>query len=414
MRLQYGHKNSINSFSEIDSFDFTRQLSDQLKNEIETKERDYILRVDEDEFKAYLVDKYSLEPITIDYSSETIGEPTVSKEWIQDSFYRERYQTEVYDFTISYTFVGSGIIFKIQPGTRTLTSAEIYVNEQNGTVSFSFKQYKKDAEEFKRTKGDFQKRAFTNLVNANQVAISWMQSLPGMVNSLFQQQKNKYLQENDFFAAINVKVNKDTQSVFTAPTIKRKAIPQPSVSKNNEFSSEPMMAKEMYDDILKVIYDFGKNMEKKPSTYKGKDEEGIRDQFLLILETRYEGIIGSGETFNRGGKTDIILKYAKDGSNLFVAECKFWRGATEFHNGISQLFDRYLTWRDSKVALMIFVTNKDFTKIIDTIKKETPNHPYFLKSVGARGETSFSFHFHLPQDNNKTVFFEIIAFHYDK
>jgi len=175
-----------------------------------------------------------------------------------------------------------------------------------------------------------------------------------------------------------------------------------------------MMAKEMYDDILKVIYDLGKSMEKKPSTYKDKDEEGIRDQFLLVLETRYESTTASGETFNRGGKTDILLKYAKDASNLFVAECKFWHGIAEFHKAISQLFDRYLTWRDSKAALILFVTNKDFTNVINTIQKEIPNHPYFVKTIGIRGETSFSFDFHLPQDEDKIVFLEVIAFHYDK
>lgn len=410
----YGYGNTIKSFSEISSFDFTRQLSDKIKSEIEGKGKEYILGVDEEEFKAYLIDHYTLEPLTIDYNSETVDEPTVSKEWVEDRFYREKYQTEVFSFTIRYKFTGSSVLFKVQPSTWTMTSADIYVNEQNNTVSFSFKLYKKDPEEFKRTKSDFKRRAFTNLGNTNQVATSWMQSLSGTVNSLFQQQKNKYLQENDFFTAINVKVNKDTTSVFTAPTIKKKVIPQPSVSKHKEFSSEPMMAKEMYDDILKVIYDLGKSMEKKPSTYKNKDEEGIRDQFLLVLETRYDSTTASGETFNRGGKTDIILKYAKDGSNLFVAECKFWHGASEFHKAISQLFDRYLTWRDSKAALMLFVTNKDFTNVIDTIKKETPNHPYFLKTTGTRGETSFSFHFHLPQDKDKVVFLEIIAFHYDK
>lgn len=409
-----GYGNNINSFSEISSFDFTRQLSEKIKSEIENKGKEYILGVDEEEYKSYLIDQYSLEPLTIDYESETVDEPTVSKEWFEDRFSRGRYQTEVFQFTIRYKFTGSSVLFKVQPSSWTMTSAEIYINEQNNTVSFSFKLYKKDPEEFKRTKSDYQRRAFTNLGNTNQVATSWMQSLQGTVNSLFQQQKNKYLQENDFFTAINVKVNKNTTSVFTAPTIKKKVIPQPSVSKHKEFSSEPMMSKEMYDDILKVIYDLGKSMEKKPSTYKDKDEEGIRDQFLLVLETRYDSTTASGETFNRGGKTDIILKYAKDGSNLFVAECKFWHGASEFHKAISQLFDRYLTWRDSKAALMLFVTNKDFTNVIDTIKKETPNHPYFLKSTGTRGETSFSFHFHLPQDKDKTVFLEIISFHYDK
>jgi len=258
-------------------------MNDKIKSEIEGKGKEYILGVEEEEFKAYLIDKYSLEPLNVDFESETIDEPTISKEWIEDRFYREKYQAEVFSFTIRYKYTGSSILFRVQPSTWTMTSAEIYVNEHNSTVSFSFKLSKKDPEEFKRTKSDFQRRAFTNLGNTNQVATSWMQSLPGTVNSLFQQQKSKYLQENDFFTAINVKVNKETASVFSAPTIKKKIIPQPAVSKHKEFSSEPMMAKEMYDDILKVIYDLGKSMEKKPSTYKDKDEEGIRDQFLLVL-----------------------------------------------------------------------------------------------------------------------------------
>lgn len=410
----YGYENTIKSFSEINSYDFITQLTAKIKSEIEGKGKEYILGVDEEDFKAYLIDKYSLESLKIDYESEIIDEPTVSKEWIEDKFYRERYQVDVFDFTIKYRFIGSSVLFKVKPSTWTMTSTEILINERTHTVSFSFKLYKKDPEEFNRTKHNFQKKAFTNLENTNLVAKSWMQSLTETVNSLFQEQKRKYLQENDFFAAINVKINKDTTSVFTAPTVKKKIIPQPSISKYKEFSSEPMMAKEMYDDILKVIYDLGKSMEKKPSTYTGKDEEAIRDQFLLVLETRYDSTTATGETFNRGGKTDIILKYAKDNSNLFVAECKFWHGASEFHKAISQLFDRYLTWRDSKAALILFVTNKDFTSVIDIIKKEAPNHPYFVKSIGARGETSFSFHFHLPQDIDKIVFLEIIIFHYHK
>ncbi len=412
--MKYGYGSTIKAFYEVDSYDFTRQLSEKIKNEIEGKGKEYILGVDEEEFKNYLIDKYSLEPLVIDFESETIDEPTVSKEWLEDRIFRERYQAEAYTFTIRYNFTGSAVLLKVKPSTWTMTTTEIYVNEQNMTVSFSFKLYKKDPTEFNRAKNDFYSRAFANLENTNVVASSWNSGLKGTVNSYFQTQKNKYQQENDFFAAINVKVNKDTTSVFTAPTIKKKVIPQPTVSKNKEFSSEPMMAKEMYDDILKVIYDLGKSMEKKPSTYQNKDEEGLRDQFLLVLETRYDSTTASGETFNRGGKTDIILKYSKDGSNLFVAECKFWHGGSEFLKAIFQLFNRYLTWRDSKAALLLFVKNKDFTNVLQTIKTEIMNHPYYVRENGNRGETSYSYIFHLPQDQSKTVFFEVIAFHYDK
>lgn len=409
-----GYSIKVKSFNEIACDVYIQQLKDQMKDEIASKGNEYILGVDEDDFKHYLLNKFSLEPLAINLDSEFIEEPKTSMELVEDRFYREPSQMEVYNFTIRYNYSGSGILFRITPSTWIMTSADINVNRSNNSVSYTFKLYKKDPEEFLKIKDEMYQRAFANLNNTNLVAISWMLGLPKLVDSLFHWQKNKFIQENDFFAAINVKVNKDTTSVFTAPTITKQKIPQPIVDNHKEFASEPTMSVLMYDDILKVIYDFGKSMEKKPSTYKNKDEEGIRDQFLLILETRYDGTTATGETFNSGGKADILLKYANDGSNLFVAECKFWHGAVEFHSAITQLFDRYLTWRDSKTALMFFVTNKDFTKVLDIIKIEATKHPYFVKLIGERGETSFTYHFHLPQDKDKIVYFEIIAFHYDK
>jgi|GEM_PF-4968441 len=181
----YGYQNTIKSFSEINNFDFTKQLVDKIKSEIEGKGKEYILRVEEEDFKAYLIDKYSLEPLTIDYESEAISEPIVSKEWVEDSLYREKYQADVYSFTIRYKFTGSSELFRVQPSTYAMTSADINVNEQNNTVSFSFKIYKRDPKEFERTKSNFQRKAFTNIENINQVVISWMQSLAGTVNSFF-------------------------------------------------------------------------------------------------------------------------------------------------------------------------------------------------------------------------------------
>ena len=44
------------------------------------------------------------------------------------------------------------------------------------------------------------------------------------------------------------------------------------------------------------------------------------------------------------------------------------------HNAIDQLFERYLTVRDTKVALIFFVKGDNFTSVIDSIKKELPTH----------------------------------------
>lgn len=111
------------------------------------------------------------------------------------------------------------------------------------------------------------------------------------------------------------------------------------------------------------------------------------------LELRYEGVTATGETFNNLGKTDVCLRYAPDGSNLFIAECKFWSGHSDFLTTIKQLLG-YLTWRDSKVAVMMFV------------------QPNYLRNAGQHGESSFSFVFCLPQDRGKEIRLEAMAFHF--
>ena len=405
----------MRAFNQIRFYDFSNSRDRDIISEIESKGKEYILSVDEEKYINYLVEKYTLEPLAIDINSEQMLKPTVTRETVENyASGRHPYETDVYTFTLSYNYSGSDELFEIHPSSWTMTSYDINVNSRNKTVSFSFKLYKQDPIEFNRKKNECYHDAFVNIENINGDVLRMNQNLKDSIIRAFEREKEKYLKENDFFAAINLKVNPDTKSVFTAPTIIKKNIPQPSVSKNVEFSSEPMMSTEVYKDILKVIYDSGKNMEKKPSLYEGKDEEALRDLFLFVLETRYEGTTATGETFNRSGRADILLKYAKDGSNLFVAECKFWHGQAEFLKAISQLFSKYLTWRDSKVALLLFVKSKDFSNVLETIKKEIKNHACYVKEVGERGESSFSYIFNLPQDSEKIVHFEVLSFHYDK
>lgn len=402
----------IKSFSETDGFSFEEFLKKKLMNEIKTKNKEYFLNVDEAEFKAYLFEEYKIEPLCILKDTEEIHEPYIKKANVTN--YGQTFERDIYVCNVTYNFTGNSLLFRIKPSTWIVTYHDVTIDDGRMTVSISFTLDNKDSNQFNQNKERCYHDAFANLENANSFARGWNDRLNLLINSLYTLRKNHLLEENSFFQAINVKVNKNTSSVFSAPTIKKKIIPQPTFNKKTEYTLEPSMSNEMYDDILKVIYDSGKNMEKKPSLYENKDEEGLRDQFLFVLETRYEGTAATGETFNRGGKTDIILKYAKDGSNLFVAECKFWNGISEFNNAISQLFDRYLTWRDSKTALIFFVTNKDFTNVIRLMQQGITEHPYFKEKNGSRGETSFRYIFSLPQDKNKKVYLEVMLFHYDK
>ncbi len=174
------------------------------------------------------------------------------------------------------------------------------------------------------------------------------------------------------------------------------------------FKAEPTLDDANYHKILKFINDVGKNFERMPSVYAGKKEEDLRDHILMILDPNFELGSASGETFNKSGKTDIQLRY--DSSVVFIAECKFWSGEKNFLETIDQLLG-YLTWRDSKTAVIIFVRNKEIIPVLETVKQATIGHKHFIKELQKNDQGWFNYIFCLPTDRNKEIKLAVQFFH---
>lgn len=171
------------------------------------------------------------------------------------------------------------------------------------------------------------------------------------------------------------------------------------------------LSDELYFDIINTINAYMRNLENKPSLFQGKGEESLRDIIVSFLETRYERTTVTGETFNNFGKTDILIK--KDtGENLFIGECKIWHGIKEFHRAIDQLFDNYITWRDTKAALIIFVKQRNIIGVVEKIKEGIQDHKYFVLEVSVRSRSSIHYEFRHKGDPNVRIDLEVMTFHY--
>ena len=64
---------------------------------------------------------------------------------------------------------------------------------------------------------------------------------------------------------------------------------------------------EDYEHILSVLSNMVTVMERSPDAFKSMKEEDLRWQFLVQLNGQCEGR-ATGETFNAGGKTDILIR----------------------------------------------------------------------------------------------------------
>jgi hypothetical protein len=172
------------------------------------------------------------------------------------------------------------------------------------------------------------------------------------------------------------------------------------------YKPEPVLEEAEYQHILDVIDNMGKVMERSPKAFHDIDEEALRTHFLVQLNGHYEGQ-ATGETFNYQGKTDILIR--SDDRNIFIGECKFWSGPAKLTETIDQILG-YLSWRDSKAAILLFNRNKDFSKVLDAIPETVKTHSNLQKDEGRRGQTSFRYAFRHKDDPAKILHLTIVAF----
>lgn len=411
----YRSNNIERPFNEWDADSVFKAVHKEIEKEITSMPKDYVLGVDEDEYVNYLTAKYSIEPVTVYFDSEDVELYQEVKKTHYNEIYRWEEPYSEYIFYIHLNFSGESDIFRIHPSQSYRFTiggrvSSIYL-ESKTLLRLQFSIFKQDESEFKREKASVISNTFMNLNTVNHEVQSFNDHLEQDIIKIFQRIKQGYKKDNAFFESLNVRTAKKSSNTFKVPVIELK-VKQPAYESKEQLT--PYLENSLYKSILNTIYSAYKKFESLPNNYIGKDEEGLRDSILPVLQTFYTTVTSTGETFNKLGKTDICVKHT-DGTNVFIGECKFWKGEKLFHEAINQLFDRYVTWNDTKVALIFFVQNDNFTEVIQKGQRATKDHPYFIRSVDeSHYETRFSYIFRHSEDINRQIKTEIMFFHFNQ
>lgn len=408
---RYGH-NVFVAFSEMDGFGVLENRKGQALQAITSQTDDYILNVNKAEYVDHLVSEYSIQPLEIhrDQLSVSVEERMIPAERHPNSYWVDSgksYPKDVYTFHLPFT--GDPQLLKVRASTYSMSAPRIMVAGQE--IRFEIINFNQQADAIKREADN----VVAQLMSQNQYLINDLTKFNGSLDAqlaqAFDARKAQLLKKHDVISALGIPVRKatGTPSTFSVPAKRTPVIPskpKPEVTAKG-YKPEPTLDDAIYRQILKIIHDVGKQFERLPSTYAGKDEEHLRDHMLLILEPNFEGS-ATGETFNKKGKTDILLRH--ENSNVFVAELKYWHGKKAYLETITQLLS-YLTWRDSKAAVVMFVSNKEFSTVLETIRDATSEHPNHLGFVKEVEEGWYQYRFHINDDPNREVHVAVQAFH---
>lgn len=287
----------------------------------------------------------------------------------------------------------------------------MHIND--GDICFEIINFRDNADEIKRKAEETLQRIKKQGEFSQEQLAKYNNNLELIIEQLFEGKKQRFLTKNKTLESLGVPIKKtdDLPKTYSIPkpNVRKSVNLKPKVTEQG-YTPEPTLDQTTYNEILQTIFDLGKVFERYPSTYKDKNEEELRDHILLYLEPRFEGS-ATGETFNKTGKTDILIRH--ENSNVFIAECKFWRGKQSYLDSITQLL-KYLTWRDSKVAVIIFVDNKNISSVLETVKEVTPEHTNFLEFTNDNDESWFNYRFHINNNPNRDVKLAVLLFHIPK
>lgn len=363
-------------FRDSNTFDAFGNLEQKIVGEINRIENDYILKASLTELEQHYLDKATIAPIVLKseeyYIQDTSGTRIdVSRDFNRAVFPGERLVVQGTRIEIAVPFEGDPQLWKMQASSFSLCGyPDIDIRSDCIVIAYTFPDDSPDPDRLKqRIQSDISSlsSAVTNLArDVENHNIKMKSVIPAALN---RKHKNS-LSAINAVAGLGIPMKRTVApATYTVPT-KRRQLPVslPKVS-GEKFQPEPTLATAEYDHILEILGTMALVIERSPHSFATLDEEAIRTHFLLSLNSHYEGN-ATGETFNAVGKTDILIRV--ENKNIFIAECKFWRGQKSFEDALSQLLS-YLTWRDSKCALLIFNKTKNSSavrqKMHDSIEK---------------------------------------------
>jgi hypothetical protein len=402
--------NDLLFYGSGDMFSVVQTRRAQVSEAVERISKDKFLNASEEDLVAALCDDLHLDVPTIS------DEPTVESHETKKDVSRDPmrlildpsrpFYVPATEIVISIPFSGDAAFFRIRPSTFSL-------NPPRGVISgnelrLSYIQETPDGQSLKQRYESDLRQINESLRNLVEMAQQFHNELPNLVRTKVQERKKRLLSADGLVAALGLKLKPRPDAVKTYSLPARKRVPkiEQIPSSNQQFKPEPALVTEDYEDILRIISNMAIVMEQSPSAFIGMNEESLRTHFLVQLNGQYEGQ-ATGETFNFEGKTDILIRV--EGRNIFIAECKFWTGPKEFLAAIDQLLS-YLSWRDTKAALIVFSRNANFTDVLTTISRTVPTHAHWKRTVKESADTGFRYIFKQPGDVSREVILTVLAF----
>jgi hypothetical protein len=408
-------------FSKYALRDWLADRHESCLGEVNSPPEQHVLGCDVEAWAAELADKYRAAPVTLHadrWSLEDGGEAEIDVTHEQSRFVGApsgRVTRPGHLVVLHLPFSGNAELLRCRPQQRSMSPPRASISGKEVVLAY---RYADDRQPNLRAEGerlmqDIQKHLDWQRPDLSQ----WNDGLEQLTNKWVTERRDRLVSHKQRLQGLGIPLRRrdDAPSTYAAPGIARRTTPAarhngaPAHGRSHAAArstppQEPALLGELYEHICQVLRSATRGMERAPATYRDHSEEDVRDWLMLSLNMQYEGK-AQGEAFNRSGKTDILMRH--EDRNVFIAECKWWRGRQSFADALDQLLG-YATWRDAKLALVIFVRAKGIIAVVDKANEALAKHQQFVTwqqppKEAAEGEMRATVHMPVDEQREATV-----------
>lgn len=291
------------------------------------------------------------------------------------------------------TFTGPDV-FALQPSTFTFNPPRGYVKNDTIVVGCCIPL---DVLERERDKAIQEMNRAIDRIEANLQQIeadinNWHSQLHGLLEREIETRRNNCLAMHETSQRLGVPTEDDSADTptYVVPIPRHQPTTSATPPRSREAASaEPRISDGDFTAIITDIRRTLASFERLPQARVKAPEERLRDEIITVLQPQGPA---TGESYSKRGKSDIYLPHA--GHAVFLAECKWWPGKKTFaEKALPQLLDQYVIWRDTHAAMILFIRNKNATKVINEAIDAMRSHPRYVTELESIGDVrTFRFH----------------------
>ena len=400
-------------FSEMDLSDELGTRQYRISTAVDAIPKEQFLISSDSELIEYIKTDLTVDPLVLDEQAATVIETETKVDISGDpnrifrSFNEGAYYVPGTCIDVDIPFSGEDWLFNCRTnpwfspyprGNVSLNSLRVSITLPHDVDRVKFKEdYEREMERI---------RAY--IANSHTQVSVYNERLPGLIQQAIESRRERLNKHGNIAALLDIPLaTKPGAPSITPIRVEVRKPPTLPVPPKDGVKPEPGISGETFEHILQFIRHQGRTFETTPKTYAIHDEEDLRNIIMAQLNGHFKGDAGA-EVFRKQGKTDLRIEI--DSRAAFVSECKVWTGPANLTDAMDQLLG-YLTWRDSKAALIVFnKRNKDFSRILESLPNSLMSHTLFVQDIGCDENGEWRFRMRSGEDEGRRVIVHVFAF----